>query len=573
MSVKIQYKDEIRRVAAPTTYTALQRLASTLFSISTTGAVFTYVDEDNDKITVSSDQELKEALSGPKVPKMTIQLKNPVSVEPKPVPVVPVAPKQVAPKPVPAPPSIEVVCRQVMSLASNAQARNLARKQGFDIMRVAWEDTARSKGSCVGPNITDMTLNVNGHNMPLIRPPNYTDCTWDVPMDKIMLVVGNDSADTNLRSCSLDKILQQIWEVTDLPFGTNLYSKQRDSHVLVQAQACFLPIAEGSDAKFNVAVRNYQSSDHDSACLILTMTSKGTSAQLCKGGVTKLYFNDKGQKRSFLGQRLKDDRRERGVALEGDMTSEEKQNNVIVVIQIPLKKQQPRRRKLGFGGFSASLFDEEDNGGDFGDLYSSSSRCTAAPASYAPAAPLAFLCSENKKSKSSRACEAKQQQQQVDVENVIVKLAEKEGAFESLSSKKLERDHRFPVRVTLQYYKGTSNGQVNDPVLSEIAGQMAHAKKHASAWGSLVVQTTNRPTEPQPQQPLKPAGCNHTKVLFSTPRAGFACDVCNVTVPKDTTLFGCRTCDWDTCLSCKFKADASVQVGGPPSLILPDVFF
>jgi hypothetical protein len=93
-------------------------------------------------------------------------------------------------------------------------------------------------------------------------------------------------------------------------------------------------------------------------------------------GSQKLYFNKSGEKASFIGQRLTDNRKERGVATEGEMTKEEKQQvpphvyqhdthtthtahthsdpervythhgitqNMIMVIQVPLKQaEQPR---------------------------------------------------------------------------------------------------------------------------------------------------------------------------------------------------------------------------------------
>jgi hypothetical protein len=59
---------------------------------------------------------------------------------------------------------------------------------------------------------------------------------------------------------------------------------------------------------------------------ILTSSySQGTSAQVVQDGSQKLYFNKCGEKASFIGQRLTDNRKERGVATEGEMTKEEKQ--------------------------------------------------------------------------------------------------------------------------------------------------------------------------------------------------------------------------------------------------------
>ena len=39
-----------------------------------------------------------------------------------------------------------------------------------------------------------------------------------------------------------------------------------------------------------------------------------------------------------------------------------------------------------------------------------------------------------------------------------------------LENLKLERDARFPVRVTIQFYKATSNGVVSDQDLADAAG-------------------------------------------------------------------------------------------------------
>ncbi len=57
-------------------------------------------------------------------------------------------------------------------------ARQLAGKFGLDVMSVAWEDNGHFKGSCWGPCISDMTLNVLDHALPLVRHPNFEDLTW-----------------------------------------------------------------------------------------------------------------------------------------------------------------------------------------------------------------------------------------------------------------------------------------------------------------------------------------------------------------------------------------------------------
>jgi hypothetical protein len=70
-------------------------------------------------------------------------------------------------------------------MASDQKVIALAKEHGLDINTVSWEDTGRTKGSCWGPNISDMTLQVRDekgvyHRMPVIRQPNFADKTHDV---------------------------------------------------------------------------------------------------------------------------------------------------------------------------------------------------------------------------------------------------------------------------------------------------------------------------------------------------------------------------------------------------------
>ena len=75
---------------------------------------------------------------------------------------------------------------------------------------------------------------------------------------------------------------------------------------------------------------------------MIVSTSKGTSAQIIEGKEQKLLFNNNGCKAGFIGQRLTDNRFERGVSIQGEMTKQEKQDNCIMIIQIPLK-QKPKQ--------------------------------------------------------------------------------------------------------------------------------------------------------------------------------------------------------------------------------------
>lgn len=84
----------------------------------------------------------------------------------------------------------------------------------------------------------------------------------------------------------------------------------------------------------------------------------------------------------------------------------------------------------------------------------------------------------------------------VDVDEAIVKVGEAEGVFSECRGLRIERDPGFPIRVTLQYYKATSTGAINDEVMATIANQIREARKDADFIGSLVLEPhAGRPTE------------------------------------------------------------------------------
>jgi hypothetical protein len=89
-----------------------------------------------------------------------------------------------------------------------------------------------------------------------------------------------------------------------------------------------------------------------------------------------------------------------------EMTAEEKQNNMVAIIQVPLKRKGPE------DDWSSDGCEDECEGDD--DDCSSASDC--------------------------------------DVEDAIIKVGESEGEFQEIGGLDIERDTRFPVRVTLQVW-------------------------------------------------------------------------------------------------------------------------
>ena len=345
----------------------------------------------------------------------------------------------------------------VVQMPRNSSATSTASRHGLNISTVSWEDNARSKNSCWGPCISDMTLSVNDQCMPLIKASsNFVDETWDVEIENIPLVVGNEDG-SMLRTVTLKEYLKNFRDYLHTPSSwkgnRSSLLVDTDQHVICSAQACFLPMPKSGDAKFNVAIQNYQSSSDQPAVLAIVASSNGTSAEILDGTMQKLYHNKNGEKASYIGQRLSDFREETGSSLSSDapMTASEKQQNMLLIIQIPLKNTTVMR---SFPVFSSRL---------------------------------------TKKDKDVRHCSAPSSI--VDVESAIIKVGESEGIHREIGNCEIERDPQFPVRVTLQYYKATSNGCVDDKVMSDIAAELQAARKWAVAISSLVTETTNRTTE------------------------------------------------------------------------------
>ncbi|MGB8702625.1 MAG: hypothetical protein WCD18_24695, partial [Thermosynechococcaceae cyanobacterium] len=226
-------------------------------------------------------------------------------------------------------PNYHRVINETAAMVSDADAQRLAQQYGLNILNITWEDTGRFKNSAVGPNISDMTIQVQQfhpqtkdyslHLMPVIRYPNFEDKSADVPLDHFFLKVGNQKGN-NLQRVALRDVLANLRSYLTEPNSwkgsqTSLLAP-RDSHVLVSAQACFLPIPQGGTAKFNPVLFNYQSYAQNPAVLTILASREGTSVTVIdnqrdgfEAGRTwgqRLFFNQNGERASFTGQRMSD---------------------------------------------------------------------------------------------------------------------------------------------------------------------------------------------------------------------------------------------------------------------------
>ena len=364
------------------------------------------------------------------------------------------------------------VVADTAGMVGNPDAQRLAQKHGLQVLNLTWEDTGRYKGSCVGPNISDMTIQVQQKGpktgqysltcMPVIRFPNFEDKTADITTDQFFLLAGNEKG-KDLKRVSLEDYLANIRKYLTKPDSwkgdrTFLHAS-RDEHVLVSAQACFLPVPKDGKAEFNPVLFNYQSVEGDPAVLTILATREGTSVTVIDNkrdgfqtnGVwgQRLFFNHNGERASLTGQRLSDFQATQGSKTEDPKTVQAAGNqglNMVLLIQVPLKQKNPMR------------FD-----GDV--LFSACEKC-------APLAPRS------------------------DVEAAVIGHGKVEGPFTEIAGLDIERDPKFPVRVTVQFYKATSNGLVSEQDMAEIADEINKVYAKGDFVGSLVTGgDTGRPTE------------------------------------------------------------------------------
>ena len=342
------------------------------------------------------------------------------------------------------------VIERTRSMIYDQSSQTLADRWGLDILDVTWEDTGRYDNSAVGPNISDMTIQVQQqdpdtgeyslHLMPVIRYPNFADLTGDVPIDQFYLLTGNEKGD-ELERVSLEDVLGDLRSYLSEPESwagsENSLLADRDSHVLVSAQAAFLPIPAGEEATFNPVLFNYQSYPGDPAVLTLLGTREGTSATIIdnqrdgfEAGFSwgqRLFFNQNGARASLTGQRLsdfqlesvRDENQPSDEQPSGEQPAEAAGLNMVMLIQVPLKQKQP----------------------------------------FLPAAPVAdamVLGAETMTRMST------------DVEAAVIGHGAVEGPFTEIDNLEIERDPDFPIRVTVQFYKATSNGVVSADDMREI---------------------------------------------------------------------------------------------------------
>jgi hypothetical protein len=393
--------------------------------------------------------------------------------------------------------SSETLEQYVMNIVRNPTIRSQAEHLGLAVQSVSWEDNARYNQSSVGPCISDMTLAIpksrekrdatdlyNWNPLPMIRYPNFADKTADVPINNFQITVGNETDEGSLKRIPLKEYLQNIGQYVKTTDGVptkSLYCLEKDENILTSAQFCLLPLASGT-TEFNVRIYNYQNRSDDPAVLVLVCSQKGTSAQTLANNSTSLFFNTAGKAANYVAERMKDERKRLGKAIEGKMSTDEAERNVLMIFQIPLKQKLRQHFVSSYGNGVKSL----------------------SSVTIVPQCEIMECCSESlssftPKSRSFTTASvftSTRESISRGLDRAMLSISKTHSTFEGIKNNILERDTRFPIRCTFQYYGCTDSQNINNEMWTEIKTDIdkIYNRNVSVATGSLVTETNNRTT-------------------------------------------------------------------------------
>ena len=352
------------------------------------------------------------------------------------------------------------IIEAITQMPYNREITNLLKEYDLVCQDIHWSDNARNPGSCWGPNITDQTLEISFknhiHRLPAIRYPNFTDKTSDVDINKIWLPTGNHKPQSNLVMTPLISILENpsVFMTNPEPVAS-MYNKERDSHVLVSAQVCFLPLPATGAIEFAVSCYAYQSSKKNPAQLVILSSQLGTSFQILDKKKNTIWHNDSGTKRPLLGERQSSIESRTGNSISAENG---KRMSTIVLVQIPLEIPD-----------------------DYDDMM-----------------PMSFgsvMDGVTTKSIVFESCVARSRAP--DVENAIITAGRGKGKHKELNGlgSIIKRDLNYPIRVTYMEYKGSSNGILDAALAKSFHNDIETIYNAGEFRGSLVIgRDKNRPT-------------------------------------------------------------------------------
>ncbi len=375
-------------------------------------------------------------------------------------------------------PTFAQTIQQVTRMPMDRDLQRRAQALGLNVVNVMWEDTGRFQGSSVGPNISDLTLQVfepvrgglRPHLLPVIRHPNFSDRTADVAADKLWVRVGNHREGARRDVVPLTEVLGNLGaylsDANSLRGDGDLLA-ERDTHFLVSAQHVFVPLPSRGTAEFSPVLYNYQSSPENPAVMTLLITRQGMSATIIEnraedqnatGWGQQLFFNNAGQRTRFTAERRSAvaARIEQGETTSQDEGALEEGADMMMLVQVPLVHRARYRGGMMLEGALGGMEEAE-----------------AAPA-------------------AARVTERRSSNDRSDVERAVIGHGDDLGPFAEMRRLRLVRDERFPIRVTVQFYRATSNGVISAADLREAHEQIENVYENGDFVGSLVVPESGR---------------------------------------------------------------------------------
>lgn len=368
--------------------------------------------------------------------------------------------------------------KDVTMIARIKENRELAARHGVALTEVAWEDTARSPHSALGPNVSDLSLHVYcgsdnrvDSSAAIVRRPNFTDVTCDLPISRFNVTVGNESLAAPRRISLADYLRDFKRYNTRTEIDGSLYDLERrgeDTHVLASSQTCLLPLSRhDTECEFEVEVRSYDTFYEGTLrnkVLLIVASAEGTSATIvtCSRRVAKrIGFRRGSEAARFVARRLASERErlQKDVSADAPMDARERERNTLLVIQVPLLDRRAVGEKRGC--FTSPAFCFGGGGHD---------------ANYLKA------CLDSSQTSFSFGAAPR------GADHAQLSAGKSRGTFHGADGK-IERDFSHPIRVTFQHYRVTDTHVLTDELVTDIKAQLESTYESADAAGSLVTPT------------------------------------------------------------------------------------
>ena len=361
-------------------------------------------------------------------------------------------------------------------MVSDGEAQAVASRHGLQLVNVLWEDTGRFQGSSVGPNISDVTIEVasgdgaadaRAHAGPapaqLLGPDRRRAARPRLPARRERAEGRGGAGDLAPRLPRRPGRFLSAPGAGRIQTGSLL--APRDTHALVSAQAAFLPVPKQGKATFHPVIFNYQSTARNPAVLTILVTRQGASLTVDRQRARH------GHGRRELGAAALLQRRRRARAAHrgaGERRPRARHHHERRVGGEPRRRREPPDARAG----------------------------PAAPPRAAPRARPPVRRDGGAVVRAARPRWPSESEAASDLEVAVLGHGELEGPFTELDGLEVERDPRFPVRVTVQFYQATATGQVGEAEMAHLAGLVSKVYEKGDFVGSLVVPAPGDPRRP-----------------------------------------------------------------------------